>query len=86
MNITGWRGFSRVHVRVSVKVDQAQAFVAFAESFHDSGERSDRNRMIAPNRNWQLAGVNDLFNFNRQPLRYFMNLGQVLEFLGRGRS
>ena len=86
MNITGWRGFSRVHVRVSVKVDQAQAFVAFAESFHDSGERSDRNRMIAPNRNRQLAGVNDLFNLDRQALTYFLNLGQVLELLGRRRS
>ena len=79
MNVTRRRCVRRVHVRVSVKVNQTQPFVALAKGLYDSGQRSDRDLMIAADGDGQFAGVDKLLDLGCQALAGVINLSQVLE-------
>src|SRR6266568_3306966 len=68
MDVTRWRRVRRIHVGMSVKVNQSCRFIPLSQSSYNSGKRADGNRMIAANGNRQLAGVHNALDFHGQAL------------------
>src|SRR5438067_2537002 len=64
-----------------VQIDQAEPLITLAKCFDDARERSNRDRMIATNRNRQLVRVNNAFRLSCQPFTSFVNLRKVLRLI-----
>src|ERR1044072_3629325 len=81
MNISGWRRRGRVHVGMSVKVDEPERFFAPAVGLGDSAERTDRDRMITADGNRKLARIHNFLNLIGKLAAGGVHFGNMLELL-----
>src|SRR5215510_8844777 len=79
MNVTRRCGVRRVHVCVSIKIDETQSLIALAKSLDDAGQRADSDRVVAANRDWQLTCVDNAFSLGCQAFAGFVNLVEILQ-------
>ena len=79
MNVARWRRLRRIHVRVRVEINKSEFLPALAKRFYNSRQGTDRNGMVAANRYWQLASLDNLFSFRCQGRAGGEDFVQVLE-------